>query len=105
MRVIASVCLIIAFLFAGAFHTLIDREAAIPSGVEVSIGSVATIPAGTDSAIVADHHCHGCFAVSISTPLAPSTVISSDASPSFPLCALVDGITSSIEPPPPRFLT
>ena len=94
----------IAYLLAGALHGLCDLDVTNAIGnSRVSMTSGKDL-GQTDKGIVAEHHCHGCFSVSVPAPMMATAVIEA-ASVTLPQPhARGSGLTPSIGTPPPKFL-
>lgn len=90
-------------LIAGALHGLYDLDVASPSGT--TIASTNKDGAQSEKGIAAEHHCHGCFSVSIPAPV---TVVA-DLKPARDIAILREvqhrGLAPGIDPPPPKSLT
>ncbi|WP_315832670.1 hypothetical protein [Bradyrhizobium prioriisuperbiae] len=109
-RVMVVLCTLV-YLVAGALHGACDIDVTKPApqgirdGIAV-ISAVSDVGHNTaDKALIADHHCHGCFSVSIADPattLAPVAF----AGP-IPVVAQPDqvGAAPMLETPPPKHLT
>ena len=89
-------------LFAGALHGLYDLDVANPSGTAVA--SINKDGAQSEKGIAAEHHCHGCFSVSMPAPAAAAA----DLKPAQDIVILREvqrcGLTPGIDLPPPKFL-
>uniref|UniRef100_E6VCV4 DUF2946 domain-containing protein n=1 Tax=Rhodopseudomonas palustris (strain DX-1) TaxID=652103 RepID=E6VCV4_RHOPX len=101
-RVIAMAVLAV-YLLSGALHGLCDLDVAASSAT--TIVSLASHGGDhSDKAVAADHHCHGCFSVSLPSPggtsvadlVAGQTVVHQDAERR--------SILRVIDPPPPKAL-
>ena len=104
-RGIAIVLLIVSHLFAGALHSLSDFDVTHPSGPSRITALVQSNVGQPDEGVVADHHCHGCFSVSL-----PSRVVAAVSveplSTVFPqLRTLGSDLTPGVDTPPPKHLT
>jgi hypothetical protein len=92
-----------SYMFAGAMHGLFELD--VTSGSGATIVSLVDQDAGhSDKGIVADHHCHGCFSVSMPAPLVVAV-----ASELFVRPAMLQDVERrclprNIDPPPPKFL-
>jgi hypothetical protein len=96
-RGIAVLFLMVAYLLAGALHGLCDLDVTTPSGRGVITMAIANDVDTSGKGIAAEHHCHGCFSVSVSTPLMAATL----AQPASHSSGLIPGIDT----PPPKLLT
>lgn len=68
-----TLLVLMAYLCVGALHGLCDLNVSKSSGSVV----VSLVQEGTghsDTGIVADHHCHGCFSVSMPAPITSATI-------------------------------
>jgi hypothetical protein len=102
-RKIAAVFVMAMYLLAGALHTLCDLDVTSASGnTAISINKDV---GQSEKSVVAEHHCHGCFSVSVPAP----TIAEVGVVPTREAVVLRDtqghGIAPGIDPPPPKFLT
>ena len=100
-RAVAALVLAI-YVLAGPMHGFHDFDVVNPSGkVMVSINKNGQ----SEKGIAAEHHCHGCFSVSITA--APSA--EADLMLTREVHVLRDvrgrGLPPGIDPPPPKLLT
>lgn len=90
-------------ILAGALHGLYDLDVASPSGT--TIASTNKDGSQSEKGVVADHHCHGCFSVSMPAPVTAAA----DLLPARGVVILPEvqrrGLAPGIDPPPPKFLT
>jgi hypothetical protein len=98
-----AVLVLAMYVFAGALHAFHDFDVANASGkVIVSINKDGS---QSEKGIAAEHHCHGCFSVSIPAPVAAEAAITLVRD----VLVLQDiqrrGLPPGIDPPPPKFLT
>ncbi len=89
-------------LLAGALHGLYDLDVASPSGP--TIASINKDGAQSEKGIAAEHHCHGCFFVSIPSPLTAAADLKPAEEIFIPLEVQHRGLAPGIDPPPPKFL-
>ncbi len=90
-------------LIAGALHGLYDLDVASPSGT--TIASTNRDGAPSEKAIAAEHHCHGCFSVSMPAPMTAAADLKPARDIVIPHEVLRRGLQPGIDPPPPKFLT
>jgi hypothetical protein len=93
------------YLLGGVLHGLCDLDVTNVSGDGV-ISLAAKGTAGhSDSGVIADHHCHGCFSVSVPVP----AIGAGDVMPTEKVIASREigrrGLSPGLDPPPPKFLT
>jgi hypothetical protein len=92
------------YLIAGALHGVCDLDVTNSSSKIVSLADKST--SHSDKGTSADHHCHGCFSVSVP---APPTVVAAFMIPAGKVMQepriARPGKTPGIDPPPPKFLT
>lgn len=102
----AVLCTLV-YLLAGALHGACDIDVTKPAlqGIAVMTAASDADHSAADKALIADHHCHGCFSVSIATPVTASAPIAFAA----PIVAVAQpdhvGTAPMLETPPPRHLT
>ena len=105
-RVMAMLCTLV-YLVAGALHGACEIDVTNPVPQGIAVMSVASDAAhnAADKAIAADHHCHGCFSVSVATPASTSAPIAFAG----PILTAPQpdhvGAAPMLETPPPRHLT
>jgi hypothetical protein len=101
-RALAALVLSIYFL-AGVLHGLHGVDVASPAGE--MIVSINQDGDSSEKGIAAEHHCHGCFSVSIPAPL----IAAAGAKPAQEVVIPRDiqrrGRALGIDPPPPKLLT
>ena len=103
-RGIAVVFLIVAYLLSGAIYQFLDVDVTAPGGgIVVSMASAKDTDT-SDKGISSEHHCHGCFSVSVPAPALASAMIEPKAA-AIPQ-PLSDGsdLVRGIETPPPKLL-
>lgn len=104
-RGIVTVLLTVAYLFAGALHGLCDLDVTNPSGKSVVAVSVTKDTDISGQGVATEHHCHGCFSVSVPTLVQAATAfvpkVATLAEPSFN----GSDLAPSIDTPPPKTLT
>jgi len=105
LRGMLALFVLTTYLFGGVLHGLCDLDV-----TNVSVDAVmALAEKGTaghsDSGVIADHHCHGCFSVSVPAP----AIGAGDVMPTEKVIASREighrGLTPGLDPPPPKFLT
>ena len=105
-RVMAMLCVMV-YLVAGALHGACDIDVTnpMPHGMAVMAGNSDAGHNAADRAMIADHHCHGCFSVFVAdsvstvTPVAFSNPVRATAQPDLV------GATPILDTPPPKHLT
>jgi hypothetical protein len=101
---IAVVFLIVAHLLSGALHEFFDMDVTAPKGqIAVSMASTHTDTNG--SGMVADHHCHGCFPVSLPNPPLLSVTIAPEVAAIPRVLSQASDLVPGIDTPPPKLLT
>lgn len=106
LRGVVSALLTVAYLLSGILHGLVDVDVVNRYGstsvIVVTDGKSSSSP---ERGFVADHHCHGCFSVSVPAPvqqaeLALDLKIAEPPKSAAPLYGNVLGL----DPPPPKSL-
>lgn len=105
LRAVMAMFVLTIYLLGGVLHGLYDLDVAnVPSDAVVSLADKGT-PGHSDKGVVADHHCHGCFSVSVPAPV----IGVADAMPTATVTAEREigrrGLAPGLDPPPPKFLT
>ena len=106
-RVMAGLCVLV-YLMAGALHGACDLDVTHPatSGALVMSMAAETGTEPADKAMIADHHCHGCFSVSVPAPSQAGPVQLNAARPVlFAPEPVHVGRAPLLETPPPKQLT
>lgn len=101
-----AIFLIVAYLLSGVLHQCPGTNVTSPvsSGWAVAMSSIQnTDTSGTG--LAADHHCHGCFSVTMPTPALVSVRIEPQASAITPPLSHNSELLPGIEPPPPKLLS
>jgi hypothetical protein len=101
---IAVVFLIVAYLLSGALHHCLDIDVTAPGGRIV----VSMTPDHTDTngpGMVADHHCHGCFPVSLPSPPLLAVTIAPERAVIPKVLSRASDLGPGIDTPPPKLLT
>ena len=106
LRRVVAVCLMFAYVLAGALHGVCDLDVTNPEG-KAEITSVLSGKTGHQEhkAGVSEHHCHGCFSVAVPQPPASVAKVELALSPAWPLSDEGAGRMPDIESPPPKHLT
>jgi hypothetical protein len=93
------------FLIGGVLHGVCDLDVTNPSG-KAAIALVDKSTGHPETGGLADHHCHGCFSVSVPTPVMASPI---EVMPTVKVTPALQvarrGLPPGIDPPPPKFLT
>ncbi|PZA12766.1 hypothetical protein DNX69_06700 [Rhodopseudomonas palustris] len=101
-RVVAAFVLAV-YLLAGALHGVHDLD--VTSGSATAIVTLASSGGNhSDQAIVGEHHCHGCFSVSLPNPSVVATTAQRASAPLRHQDAERRSILRVIDPPPPKAL-
>ena len=92
------------YLLSGALHGLYDLDVANPTGAP-EMASVLGTKGHSEPKGTAEHHCHGCFSVTIPQPailvqIAELTGSIADSRPQS-----ISGIVPDPDSPPPKSLT
>jgi H+/Cl- antiporter ClcA len=93
-----------SYLFAGAVHSLLELDVTNATGS--AIASLVDQNSGhSDPGVVADHHCHGCFSVSMPAP-AGAVVVAFEMTgrPAVQHDVRRRSLPRGIDPPPPKTL-
>jgi len=102
-RKIAAVFVMAMYLLAGALHTLCDLD--VTNASDNTAISINKDVGQSEKGVVAEHHCHGCFSVSVPAP----AIAEVGVMPTRKAVVLRDtqrqGIAPGIDPPLPKFLT
>jgi hypothetical protein len=104
-RGIAAVFLIAAYLLSGALHEFLDMDVTAPGGrLVVAMSSTkATDPSG--KGVAAEHHCHGCFSISVPTPVVASATMEPKAAAIPQPLSRTSDLVPGTDTPPPKLLT
>jgi hypothetical protein len=101
---IAVVFLIVAHLLAGALHECFDMDVTTPKGqIVISMSAAHTDTNG--SGMLAEHHCHGCFPVSLPNPPLLSVTLAPEAAAISRVLSHASDLVPGIDTPPPKLLT
>lgn len=106
LRGLAVVLLLLSYLSVGVLHAACETDI---TGSNTGHGSVVLMTASkavdqSDKAINADHHCHGCFSVSMPHPA--TIAVAAILTPRLIVARTFDhhGLVPGVDPPPPKFL-
>lgn len=92
------------YLVGGVLHGLCNLDVTNASG-GVAVSSIDKGFGHSEKGVVADHHCHGCFSVSVPAPVIGAT----EVMPMVKIVTFFDtdrgGVPPGLDPPPPKFLT
>ena len=95
--------LIVVHLLAGALHECFDVDVTAPKGqIVVSMSPVDTDTNGPG--MVAEHHCHGCFPVSLPNPPMLAVTITPEAAATPRVLSRASDLVPGIDTPPPKLL-
>lgn len=104
-RGIAAVFLIVVYMLSGALHQLLDMDVTAPGGNFVSAMSETKDTDKSGKGIAAEHHCHGCFSVSVPAPVVVSATIEPKAAAIAPPLSRNTDLVPGVDTPPPKLLT
>jgi hypothetical protein len=100
----AVVFLIVAYLLSGTLHEFFHMDVTAPKGeIVVSMAPIHTDTNGPG--MIADHHCHGCFPVSLPNPPMLSVIIAPEAAAISRVLSHASDLVPGIDTPPPKILT
>ncbi|EAQ35593.1 hypothetical protein NB311A_17494 [Nitrobacter sp. Nb-311A] len=98
----AAVFLIVTYLLSGMLHQSFDVDVTSPAGqIVLSTASVPTDP-NAPPGIHADHHCHGCFPVSLQDPPSLAVMIEHHAATVPQGLTQASDLVPGIDTPPPK---
>ena len=104
-RATFAVFAMLLYLFSGALHAACHLDVTTPAGEKpraIMTDHTAGHPGKAD---LADHHCHGCFSISIPAPAFASALLEPLATILPALQADASDLVPSLDPPPPKPLT
>jgi hypothetical protein len=105
MRGALALFVLTAYLFSGVLHGLCDLDVTNVSGDTIIALADQGNAGDSHTGVIADHHCHGCFSVSVPAP----PIGAGDVMPTEKVIASREierrGLTPGLDPPPPKFLT
>jgi hypothetical protein len=95
----------VAYLLSGALHEFLEMDVTAPGGrLVVAMSSTNdTDPSG--KGVAAEHHCHGCFSISVPTPVVTVATIEPKAAAIPQPLSRSSDLVPGIDTPPPRLLT
>lgn len=103
-RALMAVLVTLAYLLSGALHGLHDIDVTHPAG-HSDIASTLDTAGHQDHKALADHHCHGCFSVTVAQPAQSEAVIELVAAPNPHRDRDITGIVPETDSPPPKHQT
>ena len=105
-RGVVAVLVMLLFLGSGALHACFDIDVARPAGSQ-SVAALAQVDHDSTHkhGLAADHHCHGCFSVSMPAPVH----VAAGVTPTWHMVvqppARMTGQIPGTDTPPPKRLT
>lgn len=95
----------VMYLFAGALHGVCEIDVSSPLGsAAVAMSPVKDADHGARG-LAAEHHCHGCFQVTMPAPVVAAALVEPDAV-MLPQPRAQQGVHAvGIDTPPPKHLT
>lgn len=99
-----TILVLAMYLVAGVLHGVCDLDVTNPSSKAV-ISLAEKGASHSDKGSSADHHCHGCFSVSVPAPLVAAVTVMPAVKVVPTLQVERRGLPPGIDPPPPKFLT
>jgi hypothetical protein len=102
-RRIAAVLVMTMHLLAGALHGLYDLD--VTSALGETTVSINKVVGQSEKGIVAEHHCHGCFSVSVPAPVIAEVDVARTRQAVVLREIQRQGIAPGLDPPPPKFPT
>ena len=103
-RGIMAALVLIAYIVSGVLHGVYDVDVTNPSGQTV-ISLLKSKTGQSDKGAIVEHHCHGCFSVSVPNSVGPVVVLKPARKMVAARSAELRVVHSGIDPPPPKFLT
>lgn len=105
-RGVLALLVLTIYLVGGVLHGLFDLDVTTGStGAGVVISLAKSDVGHSESGGTADHHCHGCFSVSLPAP----AVGAGEEMPTAKVMSALDaghrGLSPGIDLPPPKILT
>ena len=104
-RGIAVLFLMVAYLVSGVLHGLMDIDVTAPGGRSVMAMSSTKDMDTSGKGTAVEHHCHGCFSVSVPTPLMAVAAIEPKVATLAQPSSHSSGLIPGIDTPPPKLLT
>ncbi|MCP1998506.1 hypothetical protein [Nitrobacter winogradskyi] len=100
---VAVVLLIVTYLLSGASHHCFDMN--VPAPESRIVLSMTSAHMDSDSpGVLADHHCHGCFQVSLPDPPLFSVAIEHQTAAVPRAMTQASDLVPGIDTPPPKLL-
>ena len=103
-RGLMTVFVLVLYLLTGTLHQFCGFDVTNSASTTI-VSALGSDDGHSESAAAADHHCHGCFSVSVPAPV----VVAASIGPVRRLIVLRDvklgDRATGIDPPPPKFLT
>ncbi|UGV26978.1 hypothetical protein E0H22_15555 [Rhodopseudomonas boonkerdii] len=93
-----------SYLFAGAMHGLFELDVTNAGGASI-VSLADQDPGPSDKGVLADHHCHGCFSVSMPAPVVIASSVELATRPAVMHDLERRSLPRGIDPPPPKSLT
>ncbi len=92
------------YLLAGVLHGVCDLDVTNPSS-KIAVSLIDKAAGHSDKGSLADHHCHGCFSISVPFPVVAAVAAMPTVEVVPTLQVVRRGMPPGIDPPPPKFLT
>lgn len=103
-RGIVAALVLIAYIASGVLHGLYDVGVTNTSGQTVVSLLKDSKSGQPDKGTLVEHHCHGCFSVSVPSSVGPIVVLKPARKMVATHSADLRVVHSGIDPPPPKFL-
>lgn len=104
-RGIAAVFLMVAYLLDGTLHSLYDIDVTNPAGSSIVATQMNKDVDLSGKGLAVEHHCHGCFSVSVPIPVILATPLEPTSKLILARLTHDSGLAPGLDPPPPRHLT
>jgi hypothetical protein len=91
------------YVLAGALHGFCELDVMHASGRTI-VSSIKHDVDPSEKGVVDEHHCHGCFSVSLPASMAAAAGVELTLKTAVPIDVLRSGLPPGIDPPPPKFL-
>jgi hypothetical protein len=95
----------VSYLFASALHGLCDLDVTASAGKGIITIAACKDVDTSGKGINAEHHCHGCFSVSLPMPLTGAATIEPKAAEIAQSLSRDSDLVPGIDTPPPKRLT